>query len=118
MTRSQADELVAELKLDSGRVCFACLCIVSFALEGGRPNEIAAALTRITPDLWGDGLEDQVMAAAARACELGVPNACEALADLEQHGADSIVARAIVRRLAEELSDRTRTSLRWEAAMN
>jgi hypothetical protein len=118
MTRSQADELAAQLELDPGSVCFACLCIVSFALEGGRPNEIAAALTRITPDLWDDGLEGQVVAAAARACELGVPNAREALADLEQSGADSIVARAIVRRLAEELSDRTRTSFRWEAAMN
>jgi hypothetical protein len=47
-----------------------------------------------------------------------VPNAFEALADLVQRGADSIVARAIVRRLAEELSDRTPMSLGWEAAMN
>ena len=118
MTRLQADEFAAQLDLDPGGLCFACLCSVSFALEGGKPNEIAAALTRITPDLWDEGLEGHALAAATRACELDVPNAFEALADLERRGADSIVARAIVRRLAEQLSARTRTSLRWEVEMN
>jgi hypothetical protein len=118
MTPSQADELAARLDLDPDRVCHACLCIVSFALDAGQRHEIADALTRTTPDLWDDGLERQALSAAARACELGIPNACDALADLERRGAKSIVARAIVRRLAEELSARTRRSLRREAAMN
>jgi hypothetical protein len=118
MTQSQAEELAAQLDLELDGVCHACLCSVSFALEGGQPREIAGALTRMTPDLWDDGLEGQALAAAARACELGVPNACEALAELEHRGGKSIVARAIVRRLAEELSARTRMSLRREAEMN
>jgi hypothetical protein len=118
MTQSQAEELAAQLDLDLDRVCHACLCSVSFALEGGQPREIARELKRMTPDLWADGLEGQALAAAARACELGVPNACQALAELEHCGAKSMVARAIVRRLAEELSARTRMLLRREAAMN
>jgi len=118
MTPSQADEVAAQLDLDLDRVCHACLCVVSFALEGGEPREIADALARMTPDLWADGLEGDALAAAAHACELDVPNAFEALTDLEQRGAKSIVARAIVRRLAEQLSARTSTALRWEAEMN
>jgi hypothetical protein len=118
MTRSQADELAAQLDLDLDRVCHACLCMVSFSLDSGNPHEIADALMRITPDLWDDGLDDQSLSAVARACELGVPNACDALGDLEQCGARSIVARAIVRKLAEELSARTRRALHREAAMD
>jgi hypothetical protein len=118
MTPSHAAEVAAQLDLDLDRVCHACLCVVSFALEGGEPREIADALARMTPDLWADGLEGQALAAAARACERDVPNAFEALVDLERRGDKSIVARAIVRRLAELLSARTRASLRWEAEMN
>ena len=118
MAPLQAEEVAAQFDLDLDRVCQACLCVVSFALEGGEPSEIADALARMTPDLWADGLEGDALAAAAHACELDVPNAFEALTDLEQWGAKSIVARAIVRRLAEQLSGRTRASLRWEAAMN
>jgi len=118
MSPSHAVEFVRQLDLDLDLVCPACLCVVSFALEGGEPRKIADALRRMTPDLWADGLEDHALAAAARACELDVPGAFEALVDLERRGAKSIVARAIVRRLAEQLSDRTRTSLRREAEMN
>ena|SRR5215831_14345139 len=118
MTRSHADEVAAQLDLDLDRVCHACLCVVSFAIEGGEPREIADALAQMTPDLWADGLESHALSATRRACELDVPNAFEALADLERRGAKSIVARAIVRRLAEQLSARTRASLRREAEMN
>ena len=44
-----------------------------------------------------------------------MPNANEALADLRQRGGKSILARAIVRRLAAELSARTDNELRVEA---
>jgi hypothetical protein len=117
MTRSQADELVAQLELDLDGVCHACLCVVSFALEDGEPRKLAGALRQMTPDLWADGLDAQALAAAERACELDLPHAREALADLEQHGGRGIVARAIVKRLAAELSARTRRRPE-EAAMN
>jgi hypothetical protein len=118
MTQSHADEVAARLDLDLNCVCHACLCVVSLAVEGGEPREIADALARMTPDLWADGLEGRALTAATRACELDVPNASEALADLELRGAKSVVAQAIVRRLAEQLSARTRATLRWEAEMN
>ena len=112
----QADALAARLELDLDKVCHACLCFVSFALDEGEPREITRQLRRMTPDLWDDGLDAQALAAAEQACELGFMDAREALADLQLHGGQSIVARAIVRRLAEELSARTRRRL--EAQMN
>jgi hypothetical protein len=116
LTNPQADALAAELDVDLDRVCHACLSFVSFALEDGTPHQVAGALRRMTPDLWADGLDEQALGAARRACRAGVPHAGEALADLEERGARSNVARAIVRRLAAELSERTRRAM--EAAMN
>jgi hypothetical protein len=116
LTQVQADALAARLELDLNQVCHACLCFVSFALDEGEPREIARQLRRMTPDLWDDGLDAQALVATRQACELGFPDAPEALADLEQHGGKGIVARAIVRRLAEELSARARRH--WEATMN
>jgi hypothetical protein len=68
----------------------------------------------MTPDLWADGLEELALSAVRHACEIGVPDAEAALADLERRGGRSSVARSIVRRLAEELSRRARTQMRLE----
>ena len=68
----------------------------------------------MAPDLWAEGLEEPALAAVRRACKRGVPDAPAALADLERNGGTSPVALAIVRRLAEELSRRTRLELRIE----
>jgi hypothetical protein len=116
MTRSQAQELVAQLELDLDRVCPLCLCVVSFALEDGDARKVAGAITQLTPDLWEDGLDVQAFAAVEHACGLELPQARDAHADLERHGPRSIVAREIVRTLAIELSLRTRR--RREVAMN
>jgi hypothetical protein len=100
-----------DVGLDTG-ICHACLSFVSFALDNGDPSEISHWLRRVTPDLWADGLSEQALAAVRRACERGVPDAPAALADLERKGGRSSVARAIVRRLAEELSRRAHERLR------
>jgi hypothetical protein len=114
---ARADAVAARLEIDLDRgICHACLCIVSFALDRDNPAEIAGELRRMTPDLWADGLAEHALAAARRACERGVPDARAGLADLERQGGRSRMARAIVRRLAAELSRRTRTELRLEAA--
>jgi hypothetical protein len=68
----------------------------------------------MTPDRWDDGLAEPALAAVRRACELGVPDAEAALADLERHCGRSSVARSIVQRLAEELSRQARTEMRLE----
>jgi hypothetical protein len=116
LSQVRADALAAvlDLDLDSG-VCYACLGIVSFALDKGDPVEIARELRGMTPYLWADGLAEHALAAVRGACDRGLPDAEAALADLEQRGGRSPVARAIVRRLAGELSRRTRTEMRIEA---
>jgi hypothetical protein len=112
----RADLLATRLDigLDVG-ICYACLSFVSFALDGGDPAEIARETRRVTRDLWDEGLAEPALAAVQRACERGVPDAHAALADLERNRGSSSVARSIVRRLAEELSRRTRTEMRLEA---
>jgi hypothetical protein len=115
LSQPRADALAATLDLDlDAGICLACLSFVSVALDGGDRREIARELRRMTPDVWHDGLAEPAIAAVRRACELDVPDAEAALADLERHGGRSRVARAIVRRLAEELSRRTHTAMRLE----
>lgn len=115
LTQLRADSLASRLDvdLDSG-ICHACLSFVSFALDEGDPAEIARQLRRMTPDLWHDGLAEPALAAARRARDRGVPDAVAALDDLEQKGGRSQIARSIVRRLAGELSRRSRQELRLE----
>jgi hypothetical protein len=115
LPQPQADAFATMLELDlDARICHACLSFVSFAQDEGDPVEIARQLRRMTPDLWADGLAEPALAAVRRACELGVPDAEPALADLERNRGRSSVARAIVRRLAEELSRRAPTEMRLE----
>lgn len=102
-----------DLDLDTS-ICHACLSFVLLALDEGDPVEIARQIRRTTPDLWDDGLAEPALAAVRRACEFGVPDAEAALTDLERHCGRSSVARSIVRRLAGELSRRTRTEMRLE----
>ena len=112
--RAEAVAKQLELSLDGG-ICHACLSFVSFALDDGTPAEISGTVRQMTPVLWGDGLEEQALAAARQACERGVHDAAAALADLELKGGRSATARAIVRRLAAELTVRTRVEMRVEA---
>lgn len=115
LLKSRADAVAASLDLDLDEgICFACLSFVSMALDKGDPAEIERETRRMTPDLWADGLSAQALRAVRPACMRGVPDAEDALADLEQHGGRSSVARAIVLRLAEELSRRVRRDLRLE----
>jgi hypothetical protein len=110
-TQHRADALTHELELDLHGICHACLSFVSFALDSGDRAEIARWTRRMTPDLWHDGLSEKALAAVREARDRGVPDAAEALEDLERRGGRSIVARSIVRRLAEELSRQTERGL-------
>jgi hypothetical protein len=116
LTPAQADALAARLELDlDDGICHARLCVVSFALGDGSAREISSALRRMTPDLWDDGLDVRALTEVQRARRDGVPHAEAALADLQGREGRSVVARAIVRRLAAELSDRARTKARVKA---
>jgi hypothetical protein len=105
LSEPRAGTLVAtlDLDLDSGCVCYACLSVVSFAIDSGDAGQVGRELRRMTPDLWEDGLAEPGLAAVRRACTLAVPDAEAALADLERRGGRSVVAREIVRRLVAEL---------------
>jgi hypothetical protein len=116
MTKQRADALAKKLDvdLDTG-ICHACLSVVSFALEEGKPSRITGELRSMTPHLWHDGLAEPALAAVRRACGLGVADDDAALFDLEHRGGSTRIARAIVRRLAAELTRRTRLEMRIEA---
>jgi hypothetical protein len=108
---------VAQLELTLDGVCLACLSFVSFAVDGGDERRVTSEVRRMTPDLWCDGLDRQAFAAVRAARDRGVPDAEEALADLERQGFRSGVARAIVRRLGHELAGQARLERRmFEAA--
>jgi hypothetical protein len=107
------DELAAALDLDVDDVaiCHACLSFVAFAIDSGDEREIKRWTARITPDLWEEGLAIPVRLALERARKRRVANAAVAIADVERLGPRSSVARAIVRRLAADLSARARGDL-------
>ncbi len=106
------------LDLDVSRtgICYACLSLVSMPLDAGDEREAKSWARRMTPDIWEEGLAGHALAAVRRARDQGVPHAGHALADLEERGGRSVVARAIVLRLAADLAERTRTEMRLEAA--
>ena len=113
MTRDQAAVLAAELGLDVDDVaiCLACLSFVSFAVDSGDERKIAGSITRMAPDLWAEGLAEPVRMALRGARERGVANAEEGSVSVERAGPRSPVVRAIVRRLATDLSARAKGDL-------
>jgi hypothetical protein len=102
-----ADELAARLDLDVDdiAICHACLSFVSFALDSGDEREVTRWTRKIAPDLWAEGLEQPVRLALKRA------GAYDALAEVDRNGPYSRVVRAIVRRLAADLSERAKGDL-------
>jgi hypothetical protein len=113
VTRAEAVALAAELELDVDdlAICQACLSFVSFAIDSGDERKVAGSITRIAPDLWAEGLSQPVRLALERARSLGVANAEEAIVAAAKSGPRSQVVRAIVRRLAAELSARAQGDL-------
>lgn len=95
-----------EFDLDAIGVCFACLSIVSMALDSGDEQAVRRELRRMAPDLWEEGLALPARAALERAHRAGDDEAGAAIADIERRGPRSPVVKAIVRRLAQDLSDR------------
>ena len=107
------DAFVAKLDLDvnSPGVCQACLSFVAFPLDADE-REVKRAARQITPMLWAEGFGESAVAAVRAACAAGVPDADEALRELESKGARSAVARAIVIHLAADLAAEARAHLR------
>jgi len=112
----RADALAAKLDLDvyAIGICHACLSFVSFAIDNGDPATIAGQTRSMTPVLWDEGLAEPALVAVRRAQMAGVPDADAALEELALGGGRSGVACAIVRRLAVDLTRRTRKEMELE----
>ena len=108
-----ADELAAQLDLDVDEVgiCHACLSSVSFPQRAGDERETRRATNEFAPILWDEGLEGPVREALERASTAGVAGADAAMRGVEALGGRSVVVKAIVRRLAADLFDRSQGSL-------
>jgi hypothetical protein len=105
MRRTDADALADALELDvhETRICLACLCFVSFAIDNGDEADIRRTTNKFAPDLWAEGLALPARRALERARVAGVAHADEAIADVDRRGARSPVVHAIVRRLGHDL---------------
>ena len=107
----RARALAQRLDVDpwSAGVCLPCLSFVVFPLADGDEREAMAAVRRMTPVMWAEGLAEYAFAVVRRAREAGSRDADEALADLTLNGGRSAVARALVLRLADVEAQRLRT---------
>jgi hypothetical protein len=106
LSRRRADRLAARLSLDfeAAPICLACLTIVAFGDDN--PRAVQGRLVSVTPDLWAEGLREYAIDSVTAAMLHGDPDAEAALADLEDGGGTSPVARAIVLRLAQQMRRR------------
>ena len=113
MTLAEATELAAALELDVDdiAICHACLSFVSLAIDSGDERKVAGSITRMTPNLWAEGLAQPVRLALERARKRGVANAEEAIVAVDKSSPRSPVVRAIVRGLAADLSARAQGDL-------
>ena len=106
----QLAPFAASLDLDLSRtpICLACLSFVSAGLRHGDERDARSWARRMTPFIWEEGLAEPALDAVRRAALAGVHGADECLTDLEERGARSVVARAIVLKLGAELAEQER----------
>ena len=102
---ARATALAERLELDvmTSGVCLPCLSFAAFPLDSGDEQKARREARRLTPQLWGEGLELATLLALERAKTDGVECASAAIAEVRQHGPRSAVVRAIVWRLAQQL---------------
>jgi len=109
--RAEASVSALDLDVDAIGICHACLSFVSIALDDGDEREIKRQTLRLTPVLWDEGLSLPLRLALEGARASGVEDAARALDDVDGFGARTAIARAVVRRLALQLSIRTHAQL-------
>jgi hypothetical protein len=113
------ERLAADLDLDIYEVgiCHACLSFVALPLDAGDEREVARAIREFAPTLWAEGLALPLQAALERARRRGVAGAEAAIDDIDRCGARASIVAAVVRRLAADLTRRTREELEREGLL-
>jgi hypothetical protein len=111
MTEERAAALAAtfQIGLHSPGVCPACICFVAIEIDHGNERRVADEITSFAPLLW-EGLGEVVRGELERRVRGGDEEARVALAELVVRRERSPVFRAVVRRLAAELSEGVRRS--------
>ena len=99
-----------DLTLAETPICLPCLSFVSAGLREDDEPDARRWARQMTPFIWDEGLAEPAREAVRRSVERGVAGAEACLADLDARGGRSVVARAIVLRLAAELAEEER---RW-----
>jgi hypothetical protein len=112
--------LAAELDLDVNEVgiCHACLSFIAFPLEAGDEAEVDRALRTFVPILWEEGLALPLEAALERGRRRGIAGASDAIVDVRSRGARAAIVRAVVRRLASDLTLQSREHLKREGLLS
>jgi hypothetical protein len=113
ITREAAAELAGQLELDVDEVGIyhACLSFVMFPQRDGDERETRRATNEFAPILWDEGLAETAVRALEAARVDGIPAAEAGLADVLRRRGRSVTAKAIVRRLAADLWERSRGDL-------
>ncbi len=106
LDKRAAGEFVDELDLELLPACPMCLFDVACALAEGR-RVWPATVTRTVSWVWPE-IADAVRAQVVNARMYEAPGAEDALRDLDENGARSKLARAIVEQLAERMAGEIR----------
>jgi hypothetical protein len=93
-----------ELDMHDAGVCLACLWFVGAAVHGGDEADIRRTTSQFSRWLWEEGLALPLRRALERERVRGSAVAERAIADVDRRGGRSIVVKAVVRHLAEDMA--------------
>ncbi len=105
LTGVQARGLAEELEIDmhGAGICLACLWFVAAAVDSGDEADARRTTSKFSPWLWEEGLALPLRHALERARVRGSALAERAIEDVDRRGGRSIVVKAVVRHLAEDM---------------
>lgn len=105
----RAQEIVDRIDLDVLPICLLCHLDLAFAFVEERPRRATAPIvTRTCTWVWLE-IQVELLALVRRAAMRNQPWAVDAVADLDERGAQSWIVREIVSRVAAEMASDMRS---------